>query len=117
MKIRTVAMLLSFSMFAAAFTVTGCGSSAGDAMAVMKEYVETLESIKTVDDANAKKGKLQELGKKLSEMNGTEAEAQKLAEDPAFKELTQKMMNEMMRLGADPEIGPIITDAMQSMSN
>ena len=117
MKIRTVAMLLSISMFAAAFTVTGYGSSADDAMAVMKEYVETLESIKTVDDANAMKGKLQELGKKLSEMNGTEAEAQKLAEDPEFSELTQKMMNEVGRLMKDSEIGPTVTEAMQSISN
>lgn len=115
MKNRTIAMLLSFSMFATAFVVTGCGDSAGDAMAIMKEYVETLESIKTVEDANAKKGKLQELGKELSKMDGTEAEAQKLADDPEFKELTQKMMTEMMRLGSDPEISPIITEAMQSM--
>ncbi len=114
---RTVSMLLGFGLLASAFTAAGCGSSADDVKSVLKEYVETLESIKTVEDANAKKDKLMELGKKMSEMKGTEGEAEKLANDPEVEELTNRMMKEVMRLGSDPEIGPIITEAMQSMQS
>ena len=112
----------------ALFVCGGCDSKPThesvmkDSIAKLKEVVTILESVKDESSAQAAKPKLQAISTQLkglktkSDQLGkpTADEEKRLREkyEPEVKELTPKLMSEMMRVALDPKLGPIIKDSL-----
>jgi hypothetical protein len=95
-----------------------------EAIDKMKEVATILEGVTDESSAQAAKPKLQAVS---AEMKAIKVKADKLGKptpdedkrlrekyEPQVKELMPKLMSQMMRIGMDPKLAPIIKDAMPS---
>jgi hypothetical protein len=123
---RVSITLLTLSML----VLVGCDSKPTheslmkDAIAVMKEWATVLEGVKDEASAEVAKPKLQAINAKMKDLK-TKAdtlgkppaeEEKRLKEkyEPEFKQVLDKLMPEVLRIGFDPKLGPILKDAMPS---
>lgn len=93
-----------------------------DSIAKLKELASVLESVKDESSAQAAKPKLQaidadmkEIKAKAEKMSKPSAEEDKRLEEkyrPQVMEVAERLTKEMVRVGLDPKLGPILKDAM-----
>jgi len=112
----------------AALVVCGCESKPThesvmkESIDKMKEFASILEGVTDESSAQAAKPKLQAIGAEMKELKAKSEKLGKLPPDeekrlkakyePQVKELMPKLMSQMMRIGMDPKLAPIIRDAM-----
>lgn len=121
--------MFSMVMVAALLVLGGCGdtheSVVKDTLSTMEEVVKVLEGVK--DEASAKTAatKLEALGEEMKKMKEVhdklgkpDAETEKKLKEKYEKrlsEVSQKLMQEMMRIATNPALGKHIQDAMGKM--
>jgi hypothetical protein len=118
--------LLATMVIVSLSLMTGCDRSPThdsimeDTVTVMEDFGKTLATVKDEASANSAKPKLTELSGK---MKALKTEADKMAKPTSEKEAELKkkyedrmtkamgtIMGEMMRIGMDPKIGPVLKD-------
>jgi len=109
--------------------VPACGggdpyeNAAKDAHATMNDFVEVLEGITDKASAEASKEELRALGERMNAVqermdaleDPSEEQVAALEEKYPMEEVAGQMMSEMLRVSMDPEIGPVLQDAMGAL--
>jgi hypothetical protein len=118
--------LLTFAVASLSLICTGCGggdsheSLAGESLTTMKDLVATFETVKDEETAKAAKPKLKSLSDKMNALNERQAKLPAMTEADVnaidkkygkeMEEVQLKLASNVMRLGFDPKIRPVLDD-------